>query len=321
MEALLSRNYANGTIPLARPLAPGMSRINVYDPTFSDLAGVLTGVKPVTYTDCSPEKVPQLKELCEKTGLKWLLAEKFLEREIPHLRPGKRVFLIGRDIKTLRAAARAWKDPKNNERWAGMLGYPECCIRLFSKWLETMGRGPDLVEMAFYKTGKKEKLDFRLNNVCNYSSRIHHDIPVDWRNYGKYTRLNREYIFHAMHVIGWHPCSYDCRESLKKGAVIFSFMKHYAPDYAAALAAALAKPVLFWDKFRYAFIDGRLAGGRIVSPAVSWPRSLLDAKSYRSVALSEEITAGNGKTGFFRDGRPLFISSLSPLVLNFVYKK
>ena len=50
---------SGGRISLARPLAPGVSAIDANDPTFSDLAGVLTGMKPVTYTDCAPAGLPR----------------------------------------------------------------------------------------------------------------------------------------------------------------------------------------------------------------------------------------------------------------------
>ncbi|PIU19500.1 MAG: hypothetical protein COT18_07180, partial [Elusimicrobia bacterium CG08_land_8_20_14_0_20_59_10] len=149
MEALLSRNYEGGIIRLTRPLAPGVSCVNVNDPTFSDLAGVLTGVKPVTYTPCSREKLPGFKALCEKLGLKYLPAEKFAGRNCFHMRRQKEVFFIGRDLKTLKTAALIWKNPSNIDRWSGMLGYPACCVRMHSEWLDTMGHGPDLVEMAF----------------------------------------------------------------------------------------------------------------------------------------------------------------------------
>jgi len=319
MEGILSRSYEGGSIPLARPLAPGVSSVNLNDPAFSDLAGALTGVKPVTYTDCSPERAPRLKDLCGKLGLRYLPVEEFLGRESHHQRRGKRIYLIGRDLKILKAAALAWKDPENNERWAGILGYPECCILMFSKWLKTLGRGPDLVEMSYRNTPEKEKLDFRLNNVCNYSSRIHHNGVIDRRNFEKFTAFNRRYIFHALHVIGWHPCSYACRESLKKAAVIFSFMRHHAPDYAATLQAALAKPVLFWGKFRFAFLEGRVAGESVFSSAVSLPRSLLEDRKYRLLAFSEEIRLGRKRAEFLREGAPpLFSRSFRPIVLNFV---
>lgn len=319
MEGILNRSYEGGAIPLARPLAPGVSSVSLNDPTFSDLAGALTGVKPVTYTDCSPERAPRLKELCGKLGLRYLPVEAFLGIDFHHQKQGKRIYLIGRDLKTLKAAALSWKDPKNNESWACSLGYPECCIRMFSEWLKTLGCGPDLVEMSYRNTLEKVKLDFRLNNVCNYSSRIHHQGVVDNRDFGKFTAFNTKYVFHALHVIGWHPCSYDCRESLEKAAVIFSFMKHHAPAYASALEAALAKPVLFFGKFKYAFVEGRVAGGRIFPSSVSLPRSLLAEKKYRLIAFSEEIRLGREKAEFLREGAPPLSSrSFRPIVLNFV---
>ena len=318
MEALLSRNYEGGTIRLARPLAPGVSRVNITDPTFSDLAGVLTGAKPVTYTSCSHERLPLLQDLCARLKLKCIPAEKFAGRSCFHMEGSKEIFFIGRDEKLLTKAALTWKDPKNNERWSVMLGYPECCIRMYRQWLDTMGQGQDLVEMAYKGTAGKEKLDFRMNNGYNYSSRIHNDNAADQRSYAKVEKYNSGYVFQTLHVIGWHPCSYDCPGSLRKAADIFAFIKHYAPEYAAALEAALAKPVLFWGKYRYAFVDGRLKDGRIAGPAVSLPRSLLDDGLYRRLALSDEIRVSGGRAEPFRGGKPLFSTlAARPFVLNF----
>lgn len=305
MEELLTKYYAGGEIELARPLAPGVDRLRLNDPTFSDLAGVLTGMKPVTYTDCAVGRVAALRELCGKLKLECLPAEEFLDKRWHHLRRGKALFFIGRGMPALRKAALAWQKPGNNENWAGMLGYPRCCIELYSKWLKQLGRGPDLVELAYANTPRKTGLYFGLNNVFNFSSRINSKFPADAAAFERFTLFNRERIFNVLHVIGWHPCSYSCRESAKKAGVIYSFMRHHAPAYAGALAAALAKPVLFWGKFEFAFIDGELRGGRIISPAVSWPRSLLPDEVYKGVASAGEIRARGGKVSFLKDGSAL----------------
>ncbi len=303
---------------LARPLARGVSRISLNDPTFSDLAGVLTGVKPVTYTDCSPGDVPQLKSLCDRLKLNCLPVEEFLSKRWYHLVQGKTIFLLGRDAKTVKAAALAWRSPENNERWASILGYPECCIGMYMKWLNTLGLGDDLVKMSFYNTKTTGPLDFKLNNIFNYSSRLASGNPKDRLRYEKFIEFNREKSFPSKHVIGWHPCAYDCPESLKKADVIFSFMERHAPAYAAGLREALARPVLFWDKYRYAFLEGRSAAGTVSCKGVAFPRSLLSQALYRRIAMCDTIKAGPRQADFYRGG-VLFYSARAgvPVLLGF----
>ncbi|HNW45320.1 MAG TPA: hypothetical protein PKI19_12505 [Elusimicrobiales bacterium] len=309
---------ATGYIHLARPLAPGISRVTVNDPTFSDLAGVLTGAKPVTYTDCSPENIPALKQLCERLRLKCLPVEEFLSKSWHHFVPGKKVFFIGKRASTIKTAALDWKNPENNERWATLLGYPDCCIRLYTKWLKTQGRGPDLVKMSFDATRKTGRLDFRMNNVFNYSSRIICGTPGDDKKYQRFVEFNKEHNFPSKHIMGWHPCSYDCPKSLKKAAEIFSFMRHHAPDYAAELEELLARPVLFWDKYRYAFLKGSAAGGVVSCRGVAFPRSLLDIKTYRRISMCDTIRTGQSGTDFFRKGKLFYsLRSGAPALLNF----
>lgn len=307
------------SIALARPLAPGVTRVGLNDPAFSDLAGVLTGVKPVTYTDCARENIPQLKDLCEKLKLKCLPMEELIAKPIHHLIQGKKVFLLGRDTKTIKAAAEAWNTARNNAQWAGILGYPECCIDMHWKWLSASSRGDDLVKMAFHNTKETARLDFKLNNVFNYSSRLVSSSPRDRANYLKFMDFNKENNYLSKHVIGWNPCSYNCPESSRKAAVIFSFMQHYAPDYAAGLVEALAKPVLFWDKFEYAVINGQVTEGEINFRGVAFPRSLLGIKTYRRISMCDTIISSGKKAEFYRSDAPLFsVPASEAVLLNFV---
>lgn len=306
-------------IPLARPLAPGVTRVGLNDPTFSDLAGVLTGVKPVTYTDCARENIPQLKELCAKLKLKCQPLEDLIAKPIHHLIEGKKVFLLGRDTRTIKAAAAAWNTAKNNAQWAGILGYPECCIDMHWKWLSASGRGDDLVKMAFHNTRETARLDFKLNNVFNYSSRLVSSNPRDRTNYLKFMDFNKANNYLSKHVIGWNPCSYNCPASSRKAAVIFAFMQHHAPGYAAELTEALAKPVLFWDKFEYAVLNGQVTEGEINFKGVAWPRSLLDIKTYRRISMCDTIISSPAKAEFYRGDAPFFpVPSSAAVLLNFV---
>jgi len=100
--------------------------------------------------------------------------------------------------------------------------------------------------------------------------------------------------------------------------VIFSFMQHHAPAYAAELRERLAHPVIFWDKFRYAFVDGKLEAGTLRYKAVVPPWSLLGDKFYRLAACFDSVKADKSGARFSRAGKPLFrVPAPAPLLLNF----
>lgn len=291
--------------------------VSVNDPTFSDLAGMLTGMKPVSYADCAQDKFPRILNLCEKLKLKCLLPEKFLGRRGRHFQRAKKIVLLGKDLKTLKAAALAWA--RDGERWGCLLGYPRCCVRSYLKWkCSKIKPKPDIIKRILCNMEKRAKFDFRLNNVLNYFSRMDFNNPDDRSNYESFMDFNSELDIPSKHVISWHPCSYDCPKSIKKADVIFSFMKYHAPGYAAMLEDMLAKPVLFWDKFKYVFLDGRVADGAINYKAAAPPRSLLSEDIYKLIACCDKIKIGREQTGFYRNGNLIFSSSSpNPVLLDF----
>ena len=317
----MKRTKGHGFIELERPLAPGINRVDANDPTFSDLAGVLTGMKPVTYTDCAPAGLPRLGALCEKLKLKLLLPEAFLGKKGPHFRGTKKMVLLGRDQAKLKKAALAWDRVSTGTEWGEFLGYPACCAGEYSRWYEEnagKARRSDIIKRIFGRTKKRAGLDFRLNNVFNYFSRMNFDDAADVASYERLIGLNRELNLPFKHVVSWHPCSYDCAESARKAGVILSFMKHHAPAYAAGLESLLAKPVIFWDKFKYAFVDGAVSGDSVTYKAVAAPRSLLGDKLYKLLSCCDGLKTGKAGTGFYRKGKlVLTVPGPAPVLLDF----
>lgn len=317
----MKRTSGSGFIELERPLAPGINRVDANDPTFSDLAGVLTGMKPVTYTDCAPEELPRLRTLCEKLKLKLLLPEEFLGKKGPHFRGTKKMVLLGRDPAMLKKAAVAWNEVSTGPEWGVFLGYPACCAEEYSRWYEenaAKAARADIIKRIFGRTKKRSGLDFRLNNVFNYFSRMNFDDPADVASYEELMRLNREMNLPYKHVVSWHPCSYDCAESSRKAGVMLSFMEHHAPAYAASLKSLLAKPVIFWDKFKYAFVDGAVSGGSVTYRSVAAPRSLLGGKLYKLLSCCDGLKTGGAATVFRREGKAvLSVPGPAPLLLDF----
>ncbi|MBU2572815.1 MAG: hypothetical protein KKH28_01895 [Elusimicrobia bacterium] len=313
----------NGFILLTRPLAPGVSRLRVNDPTFSDLAGVLTGVKPVTYTDCLPESLPALKELCEKLKLKYLLPEKIFGRQGGHFGAGrqKEMVLIGKNPEQLAAAAKAWSVSTTEAPWALSLGYPQCCVKAFIKWFRDGDRRKsrdELVRRIFSNTGGGETLDFRLNNVWNYFSRIDFKTPGDCLRHSRILDANKKLDLPSLHIISWHPCSYSCAASGEKAGIIFSFLKRHCPAYAGELENRLARPVLFFGKYEYLVLDGRFSNPVMRYRAAPEPRSLLNPKIRRLIVCCDTLKQERSALDFYRNGKRVFSSGVpGPLFLNF----
>ena len=306
---------------MERPLAGGISAVTVNDPTFSDLAGVITGMKPVTYTDCLTEDLPRIAGLCGKLKLKYLLPEEFLGKRGPHFIKAKKMVLMGRNLADLKRAATAWSSQSISEEWGCLLGYPECCVKAYFNWTNfkfKLKQRPDIIRRIFANTKKTARLDFRLNNIWNYFSRMNFKDRQDCSSFDRIMDYNLDLDLPSTHVVSWHPCAYDCAESVRKAGVIFSFMQHHAPAYAAELRKRLANPVIFWDKFKYLFVDGRVKNGLLHYKAVLPPRSLLGDKLCRLAAYAGSVKADESGAQFYRGGKPLFrIPAPGPVIMNF----
>jgi len=294
---------SGGRIALARPLAPGVNAVDANDPTFSDLAGVLTGMKPVTYTDCFPDQFRRLAGLCRKLKLDYLLAEDYLAKAGHHFNNQKKMVLIGKNRSKLIAAAKAWA--VSPSAWGTYLGYPACCVKKYSAWSD--GKKEDLVRATARNTRGAGRLDFRLNNVWNYFSRMNFENAADRAAYAAFLDRNQGLDLASSHVVSWHPCSYRCPASVKKAEVIFGFMARHAPDYAELLRGLLGRQVIFWDKFRYAALG----------PALPRVRSLLDARTDALLAACGPASRGRSGIKLAGPGKKPLTLPKEALLLDF----
>lgn len=276
---------------LARPLG-GLTELRSYDPFISDLAALLAGVKPVIYIDDAAASRGYIAGLCRALKLVHL----FPEEEHPgagnyHLRGRRKFLLIGKSKKAMRAASAAWGASVLGQAWGEALGYPACCVKAYLAWKEAAERGgPDLIALAAAAGPRRKKLDFRLNNVYNYYSRVTRD-PADRRQYRAMNALNPEVDLPGLHAVSWHPCSYACAASLKGAAAAFSFIEHYLPEHAAYLREHLARPVLFLDKYRFLNFAGRVSAGAILYNGICRPRSLATRAEVLK-AVNSSVPAG-----------------------------
>lgn len=306
--------WFSGGIRLARPLR-GLRRLPVIDPTIADLAGLITGVKPVLYTDVAPGSFRAAEELCSRLGFRYLLPENGDSGPAPHLKGGGRaMMLIGRSAAVLRAAAAAWKENPVGREWGELLGYPSCCVKFYSDW-KRGGRG-DLVRRAAAAT--RGRFDFRLNNICNYFSRLSGTkVPYGHAIAGLNARAGTP--ISILHVASWHSCSYSCPAALGKAREIFSFLSRYTPDLAAWLEDHLSRPVVFFDTFRFLFLEGSPAKAGVSYSAVRPPHSLLGAADRARAARGDRMMPAPRGASVFSGGRRLGAVGAGPraLILDF----
>ncbi len=310
MRVFPSNLDKNGFILLEKPLPGGVDRLTRNDPTFSDLAGVLTGAKPATYTDCLPESLPALRDLCAALKLKLLLPEEAGRRGAHFAGDGRKVMvLIGKRMKDLRTAEAAWRRSTVEMDWGLALGYPECCVKAFTRWFANGGGAgprPELVRFTAAATAPGGPLDFRLNNAWNYFSRLDYKDPSDRRGHERLLALNPDIDIPSLHVASWHPCSYRCRASAKKAGLIYSFIERHSPAYAAGLKDLLARPLLFRNKYELAALRGSFRGDTLACRGAAGPVSLLGAGTRRLLSYCGELRRGPGGLLFKRDGKTLF---------------
>jgi len=267
---------------LAHPLR-GLTRLRDYDPYLSDLAALLTGVKPVIYIDFNVQGWPYIKDLCRRFRLTCVFPEWEYKKESFHVETGKLIAIFGFDPAKVRRAARLWNVGVVGVPWGVALGYPRCCVEAYSKWqVAEYARKtwPDLIKVIAGRTRPGEKLDFTLNNICNYYSRIRSN-HADQAAFKKLLAINPAIDFHAFHVISWHPCAYNCRESAAAGRKIFAFLEYYLPDYARNLKEYLARPVVFFDKYEFITLKGKLSGETLSYTGQPGPASLAPAAVYK----------------------------------------
>lgn len=264
---------------ISEHLSDNMNRTRCPGLQFNDLASLVAGAKTVVYTSVnSAEEARLLDRLCADLKLKKkVLGAKRNVEGVPVTD-----VLIGTNAAKMEAAGKAYGDVLSLE-WGLGLDYPECCVKSYIDW-NTKHRDKDLIRHILAASPAGRTFPFWMNNVFNYYSRLIR--REDRIRYAAFSKLNEGMDRES--VIPWHPCSYACAETAKKGKLIYAVMERYMPLTAAARREMLSRPVLFWDTFRFALLNGRCrkngAGFAVEYKGVARPRSLLGPGAVRTLA-------------------------------------
>lgn len=300
-------------LKLAKKLG-SFTEIGSLDPNINELAALLTGQKKVVFLNYFP-KNGEIFKFCDNFKLKYLPP---FELNRTALDQTRKPLLIGFDEKALKLARAASRNPVSYE-WGISLGYPECCVRSYIAWKKTSKK--DIVSYIYGNTADKSRLPFELNNVYNFFSRgitygpkMSGKARADSRDFAKVNAVNREMELSSLQIISWHPCTYHCAESVRKGEEIYKFLAHYVPGFAAQRKETLSKPVVFFDKFEFLTLDApvikkgagvtEIAFGKVSQPfsVLKHERTLAGIKIKNSKVVSPGIK-GNFKEALLLDFR------------------
>ncbi len=222
----------------------------------NDLVGLLSNDKKVVYTQAfDKDEYKQYCELAKKFGFN---ITKINETENTFIKKTVANILIGTDKRMMMKAKKLFLKDQEIE-WGIYLGYPECCVNSFSIWHNQRNSIP-IIKYIFQNTKDLSKIPFFINNITNFYSR---GAKEGTDNIIKFSEINNKkpeerYKVDFEPFITWHPCSYNCKESIKRGKNIYEFMKKYISETAEKRKSILANPVISKDAFEFVFVNGKI---------------------------------------------------------------
>ncbi|HOJ86413.1 MAG: hypothetical protein N2Z60_04605 [Elusimicrobiales bacterium] len=256
----------------------------------NDLAALFCGDKKVVYTATQDqEDEERVKELCDRFKFKLLIMKE----------KGKNVFnqnhtdiLIGTDTKRMEEAKKLFLENRLKE-WGIYLDYPECCVESYSEW----DYKESLIAYIFSKTKIKTKTPFYINNITNFYSRTpdpRKRVKILFKNF---LEKNKELFSSGMDfepIITWHPCSYNCKESIKRGEKIYEFMEKHIPERAKIRKELLSGIFIFKDDFEFLAIKGEIkAIGKNISINIKkilpWPKTFFKKEYIFAIKKTKDI--------------------------------
>lgn len=279
-----------------------------------ETAASLAGVKPVIQAWILEPDLDYAAALCRALGWKSLVHER-QESGPPPARVG---LMLGKNLKLLKAAARAWEKPHSNP--GPELGYPRCCNRFYWEWdpAKSAGSDMDIIHRARANTPRPDApLPFLLNDCFYLFSRRWVAADADKRD--KIAQRNPGLDLNVLNAVPWHPCSYRCAASLARAKKTLKFMKASVPPLAKLLETHLKGPVLFWNWDRFAALDAVPKGpGRWLVKGLRPPYSLLEPALEGLFAGGGELTRSGKAWTLSRSGKKLWSGKPdAPFLLDF----
>ncbi len=265
---LLGRLGLSGELPGGGPPPDALHLVSLAEPF--ELWAFRAGIKPVVFLTVRPEQADATLAWfgdghCERRERRVQVETQ--DRWIDRRDEGApRVELyIARDASLARrmASLQADADPGAALVALGELaGYPPCCVAAFARQ------------------------DDRANNSRNrYQSHARTPAPEEGSPAAWPWELNNLFTM----IVPFYPCSYRCAAALAWARAVLAEMGRVHPAATAALRAALARPVLYFDHDHQLALDGELVDGSVRYRAAAVPPSV----SPQLAPLASAIGAGD----------------------------
>ncbi|MDE2510579.1 MAG: hypothetical protein KGL74_05610 [Elusimicrobia bacterium] len=276
-----------------------------------ELMAAVAGVKPVVHAWVDEGEMPAIERMCQVLGLQVLVYSK------GGVGSGASRWgvMIGRERPALEACAVIWDKPMNNP--GEHLGYSACCVAAFQSWIPSYrAAAEDCVLKAFRATPPAKSLPWLLNDAYYLYSRPWSQADVERRE--AMVRANPDWPMDLLNVNAWHPCSYACAESLRKAGLTFAAMEKHLPALAAKVSAALSHPVVFWDWWRFAALDGAPdAKGGVRYSSVAPPFALLEPELRALLESGDRAAPSADGLAIWKGRRKLGVLPGHPVLLRF----
>lgn len=279
-----------------------------------ELMAALAGVKPVVHTWVDEKELARVEAMARDLGLK----SHIYSRGGAGSGASRVGLMIGADPARLAACAEAWDKPRTNP--GEHLGYSACCVKAFWEWNPGFGATTkeDCVVFALKSTKKNpHKLPWLLNDCYYLYSRPWSQEDVERRE--SMVRANPAWPLDLLNINAWHPCSYDCAESLDKATKTWAMIEKHLPSLAIRLKPALSRPVVFWGWYRFAALEGKSDGkGGASYKAIGAPFSLLEAELASALSAGDRVAPGkDGALAVWKGKKSLGPLPGNPVLLGF----
>lgn len=297
---LLGRLGLRGELPPVTAPPPDVLRLALPPEPF-ELWAFRAGVKPVAFLTVRPADVePTLAFFgaahCERRDRMVQVGAQDCWKDRRDEGEPRVELYIAHDADLARRAAylQAEVDPTAAMREIGALvGYPPCCVEAFARQ------------------------DDRANNSRNRYESQARTLAPDGSTHAPWPwELNN---LHTM-IVPFYPCSYRCERALAWACACLAEMARVHPAVVAALRAALARPVLYFDHDHQLVLDGEYVDGRVSYSAVALTESAPPQLTALAAALrlGNQLSLDDRRLRVERDGRPVLNLTRTDPALGFI---
>jgi hypothetical protein len=275
-------------------------------PFLSELLAVKAGLKPLCKGVIEENSFEIIKKICNKNKL---FAEKSKFKMLLSKDERKKDFKVSPDSKLTnwiliyisknkdyieRAhylfKSRKWDSAKIGE----FLGYPKCCI------------------LSYCDLSRK-------NINCTDSDRIKNSL----KNSNRLSFYLNNFLWGTPYFLISHfPCSYECKKSIKYAKELLNVIRNENFDFSNELIKTLKYPILYFDKFNFAFFKGHVRNNKCSynNFEIMKVRNVNFSINYNAFKYGNSFKVDKNNVYIFSDDSLIYVIEKPALLLNFGQK-